>query len=132
MSDDNSVSRQSVGVNISGGSVTVGGDIVGRDKNVRMEISRVQLDQTLRGVEEALRAASPETQAEALQKLEELKTEASKGHNARDTVVAKLVDGLVQLIPGAVSAVVSAFGAPILAGVAGPATKYVLDKIQDK
>lgn len=117
MSDDNRVSRQSVGVNISGGSVIVGGDIVGHDKNVRMEISRVQLDQTLRGVEDALRAASPKTQADALQKLEELKTEASKGHNARDTVVAKLVDGLVQLIPGAVSAVVSAFGAPILAGV---------------
>jgi hypothetical protein len=36
------------------------------------------------------------------------------------------------LMPNAVSAVVSAFATPLLGGLAGPATKYVLDKIQGK
>jgi hypothetical protein len=123
---------QSGGVNISGGTVSVGGDIVGRDKVVGTEISKVQLDQILRPVEEAVRAAAPANQTDAMQKLDELKTEAAKGKNAEDGVVAKLVDGLVGLVPSAVSAVASAFGTPLLGGIAGPATKYVLDKIQGK
>ena len=45
--------------------------------------------------------------------------------------MAKLIDGIVGLAPAAVSAVVSAFATPILGGVAGPATKYVLDKLRD-
>jgi hypothetical protein len=46
--------------------------------------------------------------------------------------MAKLVNGIVGLVPGAVSAVVSAFGTPILGGVAGPVTKFVLDELQGK
>jgi len=44
--------------------------------------------------------------------------------------MAKLVEGIVELVPGAVSAVVSAFATPILGGLAGPVTKFVLDKVQ--
>ena len=132
MENDKSTAHQSGGVNISGGGVTVGGDIVGRDKIVGTQISQVQLDQAFRPLEEAVRAATPERQAEAMQKLKELKTEAAKGKDAQDGVVAKLVKGLVGLIPSAVSAVVSAFATPILGGIAGPVTKYVLDEIQGK
>jgi hypothetical protein len=132
MGDEKSGARQSGGVNISGGSLTVGGDIVGRDKIVGTEISKVQLDQILRPVEEAVRAAPPENQPLAKQKLQELKAEAAKGKDADDGAVAKLVKGLVGLIPGAVSAVVSAFATPLLGGIAGPVTKYVLDEIQGK
>jgi hypothetical protein len=132
MSNEKSDAGQSGGVNISGGIVSVGGDIVGRDKTVGTEISKVQLDQILRPVEEAVRTAPPANQPEAMQKLEELKSEAAKGKNAKDSVVAKLVESLVGLIPGAVGAVASAFGTPLLGGIAGPATKYVLDKIQGK
>jgi hypothetical protein len=57
--------------------------------------------------------------------VEELKKEAAKGKSATDSVMAKLVDGIVGLVPGA-------FGTPLLAGIAGPATQYVLDKIQGK
>ena len=79
-----------------------------------------------------MRTASPEKQADAMQKVKELKAEAAKGKDADDGVVAKLVKGLVGLIPSAVSAVVSAFATPILGGIAGPVTKYVLDEIQGK
>ena len=46
--------------------------------------------------------------------------------------MAKLVDGLVGLVPAGAAAVASAFGTPILGGIAGPVTKFVLDKIQGK
>ena len=56
--------------------------------------------------------------------------EAARGEKADDGRLAQLIEGLVDLAPGAVSAVVSAFASPILAGIAGPVTKYVLDKLK--
>jgi hypothetical protein len=132
MNDEAKAARQSGGVNISGGNLTVGGDIVGRDKIVETEISTVQLEQIFRPLTEAARSAPPAVQQEVAQKVEELKKEAAKGKSATDSVMAKLVDGIVGLVPGAVSAIAGAFGTPLLAGIAGPATKYVLDKIQGK
>jgi hypothetical protein len=123
---------QSGGVNITGGSITVGGDIVGRNKIVGTQISQVQFDQVFRLIEEAVQAGPPEKQMEAMQKVKDLKSEATKGEKADDGVVAKLVKGLVGLIPGAVSTVVTAFATPILGGIAGPVTKYVLDELQGK
>src|ERR1700682_4950454 len=124
MSDDEK--NQSGGVNISGGSkVKVGGDVVGRDK-ITM-ISRAQIDAAFGPVAQAV-AQHPE----AAQKLKELKTEAAKEKKAKDGVMAKLVKGIVALVPGAVSAVVSTFATPILGGIVGPVTKYVLDEIQGK
>jgi hypothetical protein len=80
----------------------------------------------------ALRTAPPVKQNEAMQKAEELKKEVAKGKEANDGVMAKIVDGLVALVPGAVGAVVGMFATPILGGIAGPVTKFVLDKIQGK
>ena len=124
---DEKPTRQSGGVNISGGNVNVGGDIVGRDKITGTQISRNQLDAIFRPLEEAAGQ-----QPQAAQKVEALKNEAEKGKKADDGVMAKLVKGIVSLVPGAVSALVSAFATPILGGVAGPVTKYVLDEIQGK
>lgn len=132
MNDEKRTEGQSGGVNISGGSVTVGGDIVGRDKIVGTEISQAQLDQIFHPVMEAIRTVPPEKQNEAVQQLEALKAETSKGKKADDSVVAKLLDGLVQLVPAAVSGVVSAFATPVLGAIAGPVTKIVINKIQGK
>ena len=54
----------------------------------------------------------------------------AKGKDADDSKIAKLLDSLVELVPGAVSTVVSTFASPILAGIAGPVTKFVLERIQ--
>jgi hypothetical protein len=132
MNGEEKAARQSGGVNISAGNVTVGGDIVGRDKIVGTQISNVQLEQIFRPLTEAVRSAPPAVRQEAAQKVEELKKEAAKGRSATDSVTAKLVDGIVGLVPSAVSAITGAFGTPLLAGIAGPATKYVLNKIQGK
>jgi hypothetical protein len=81
---------------------------------------------------QAARQAPPDRQAEAVKAAEDLKAEASRGQGADDGTLAKLIEGLVGLVPAAVSAVVSAFASPLLAGIAGPVTKYVLNKIQGK
>ena len=93
---------------------------------------RQQINESFAPVEAAIKTAPPEQQAAAKKQLEELKNETAKGKEANDGVVAKLVEGLVGLVPSAVGAVVSAFGTPVLGGIAGPVTKYVLDKIQGK
>jgi hypothetical protein len=129
MSDEEEARNQSGGVNISGGHVTVGGDIIGRDKIV---FSHAQIDEIFRPLAEAVRAAPPEKRQEAAQKVEALKTEVAKGKGADDRVMGKLVDGIVGLVPSAVGAIVGAFGTPILGGLAGPVTKFVLDKLQGK
>jgi hypothetical protein len=118
---------QSGGVNISGGNVTVGGDIVGRDKIVGTQISHAQLDPIFQPLVEAVGQHE-----DAKQKVEALKSEAAKGTKAGDTVMARLLEGIVGLVPGAVSAVVSAFATPVLGAIVGPATQYVLGKLQGK
>ena len=122
---------QSGGVTISGTVGSVVGDIVGRDK-ITGSVSRVELDSALRPLAEAIGAAPAVTRPEAEAKLEALKQEAAKGKKANDGVIAKLVDGLVGLVPGATSAIVSAFATPILGGIAGPVTGFVLDKLRGK
>jgi hypothetical protein len=121
-------SNQSGGVNITNSSVNVThGDIVGGSKTT---FSPQQLDRVFEPLLEAVQSAKPEQQAEARDHVEKLKQEVSKGSSANDKTVASLLDRLVGLVPGAVTAIVSAFGTPLLAGVAGPATEWVLEKIQ--
>ena len=110
--------------------ILIEGDAV--DSQLNVTYSREQISNALAPIATAIAAAPPEKAAEAKQKLKELEDEAAKGKGAKDTVVAKLLEGLVGLVPTAVSAVAGAFGTPILAGIAGPATKYVLDKLQGK
>lgn len=121
--------RQRSGVNISGYVGSVGGDIVGRDK-IAGVLSAAALHDALRPVIEAIRSIPIEKQPEAQAKLAALEREAGKGKDADDSVIAKLVDGLVGLVPAATSAVVSAFFTPILGGIAGPITKVVLAKLR--
>jgi hypothetical protein len=132
MNNEKTSSGQNIGINISGGTISVGGDMVGRDKFVGTQISQAHLEQIFHPIQQAVNAAPPEDRPAALQKLEELKSEAAKGKSANDSVMAKLVAGLVALIPSAVSSIVSAFGTPLLGGIAGPVTRQILQTIQGK
>lgn len=120
---------QSGGVSISGRIGVVRGDIVGRDK-ITGAASLGEIEAALEPLRAAIAAApAPEAQR-ASAVLAELKQEAAKSEGASDGVVAKLVDSLVTLVPGATSAVVSAFATPILGGLAGPVTSFVLNKLR--
>jgi hypothetical protein len=121
---------QSGGINITGSVGSVGGDIVGRDKITG--VSSAELDDALRPLSKAIETAPAEARDEAEKKLAALKEEAGKGKDAKDGVIAKLVDGLVELVPSATTAVVSAFATPILGAIAGPVTGFVLDKLRGK
>ena len=131
MSDtEGSRGGQSGGVSISGQVGNVGGSIVGGDQIIGGASKTV--DTALRPVADAVAAAPPEQRAQAETHLAALKQEVAKGDKADVGVVGKLVDGLVALVPGAVSALVSAFGTPLLGAVAGPASRFVLDKLRGK
>ena len=119
---------QSGGVTISGIVGSIGGDVVGGDKTTL--ISQAALDDAFRPLGVAIAATPAAARAEAETKLAALKQEAAKGKGANDGVIAKLMEGLVALVPTGVSAVVGAFGTPLLAGVAGPVTQYVLGKLK--
>lgn len=79
----------------------------------------------------AVRSAAPaEQQTAAVQQVEHLQAEAQKGEQADDSRLATLIEGLVGLVPSAVSTVVSTFANPILGGLTGPVTTYVLSKLK--
>jgi hypothetical protein len=121
--------RAGGGVTITGSNVnTAGGDIVGRDKI--QYLSSHQIDDVFGPVRKVIETAGDKAAAE--EKLRALKDEVSKGKHADDSVIAKLMEGLVGLVPGAVAAIVGAFASPVLSGLAGPVTKYVLNKIEGK
>ena len=54
----------------------------------------------------------------------------AKGKGADDQRVAGILDDLAKLVPGAVAAVASAFGTPLLGGIAGPVTQFVLNQLK--
>ena len=121
---------------VGASGIFIGGDVGDGNKfvtggNTEFINSTIAINKFFAPIEAALKAA-PNVEAEAIAKLDELKAEAAKGKKADNSVMAKLIDGVVGLVPGAVSAIVGAFGTPILAGIAGPLTKAVLDKIHGK
>lgn len=123
---------QSGGINFSGSGVSIsGGEFVGRDKTVGVP-SAVALDDLLRPVLDAIKAAPHRAQPEAEAKLAALKQEVAKGKGASGGVITKLVDELVGLVPAAASAVGSAFATPLLGGLVGPVSGFVIDKLRRK
>ena len=147
------------GTYIAGGVNTGGGDIVGRDKQVggdevrgdKISVGNVSGDGVAIGrnaqatvnegiggpelaalfapIIQAAQSGPPGKREQAVQETQLLQVEVAKGKEANDETVAGLVESLVGLVPGAISAVCSAFGSPLLAGIAGPATSYVLKKL---
>jgi hypothetical protein len=112
------------------GSVHAGGDFVGRDK-ITQGLSSGDLESLFAPLLEAIaQQAPPDQQAAAVRQVEELKAEVAKDKDADDSKMAKIVDGLAAMIPGAVGTIVSLFTTPVLNDVAGKVTKYVLDKLK--
>jgi hypothetical protein len=112
-----------------GGSVnTGGGSFTGRDSIV---YGSADLDAALAPVVDAIRQhAGAAAQVAALEQVAALKQELAKGKEAGDSRVAGILDGLANLVPGAVAAVAGAFGTPLLSGMAGPVTQFVLEQLK--
>lgn len=113
----------------SGSTVAVGR---GAMATTTSGISGQELNTLFAPLLEAINRVSPGKQEQAKETAAALQAEAAKGDKADDTRLAKLINGLIALVPGAVGAVVNIFASPILSGVAGPVTTFVLDKIRGK
>lgn len=122
------------GDTINVGDVSGAGIAIGRgaQATVTTGISAQELQRLFEPLMTSIREMPVANQTEALKRAEELKQEVAKGKAADDSKMGKLIDGLVGLVPGAVSGIASIFASPIVGGLAGPVTKYVLDKIQGK
>jgi hypothetical protein len=122
---------QSGGVSNTG-IMNTGGHVVGGNMTVNSTttFSPTQIHNALQPVADAIKTAPPEKRADAEARFDDLKKELAKGDRAEDGIVAKLTKGLAGLVPSGVGAIVSAFGTPILGGIAGPVTKFVLDELQ--
>ena len=119
------------GAYVGGGVKVTHGDFAGRDKTVHgLEAKDIAaLFETLQKVI-VTHAASDDDARLAQVNLDALGAEAAKPVGQRsDTLMARLLEGLVGLVPEAVGALVGAFGSPLLAGVAGPATAAVLQRL---
>ena len=118
------------GAYVGGNVDTGGGDFAGRDK-ITQGISPRDLEPLFAPLLAVVAQQAPaDKQAAAVQQVQELKAEVAKGKQADDGKVGKIVDGLVDMVPGAIGQVVSMFATPILGGIAGPVTKFVLDKLK--
>jgi hypothetical protein len=127
------------GDKISGDKITVGnisgqGIAIGRGAtaNVTTGIPAADLDKLFAPLMNLVETAPASKRDEAIQAVAALREEVAKGKKADDSRIGKLIDRLGDLAPEAVSAVVSAFTSPILGGLAGPVTQFVLDKIQGR
>ncbi len=91
----------------------------------------VKLDMLFQSFNEQVRqAASSDKQNQVEAKAKELQAELSKGEAASGDRLNKIVDALLEMVPGAVSAIGTMFASPILGALVGPATKLVLDHLK--
>ncbi|MGH8077553.1 MAG: hypothetical protein ACREPE_09550 [Lysobacter sp.] len=113
-----------------GGDVHAGRDFVGRDQFAQ-GISPQDLEPLFAPLLAAVAKEAPaDKQAAAVRQVEQLKAEVAKGKQADDNKIGTIVEGLIAMVPGAIGAVVSMFATPILGGIAGPVTKFVLGKLK--
>lgn len=126
-----------MGDKVGGDKITVGdvqgtGIAIGRDAQAQIQqgISAAELDKLFAPLVDLVHDLPSDKREPAEQKVQELKQEATKGKAADDSRLAHLIDGLVSLVPAAVSTVVGMFATPILGGLVGPVTKFVLDRFR--
>jgi hypothetical protein len=118
------------GAYIHGHVDTGGGDFIGRDQCVQ-GVPAADLEPLFAPLLAAIARQVPASaQPAALQQAQALKAEVAKGSDADDGRLGRLLDGLLGLVPGAVGAVVSLFATPILQGIGGPVTRFVLDRLK--
>jgi hypothetical protein len=110
------------------GNVTAGRDVAGRDiKSVNLGPTSEQLQALLAPLHAVVQQTSDARGPAARELLKKIEDETSKGKEADDSLLSKLLEGFVGLIPEGVGAVLAAFGSPVLGAIAGPATKRLLD-----
>lgn len=114
--------------NISGSNVAIGR---GAQVHVNQDATATVNDITaaLQPVLMAAQSAPAAIRADAVAKADALQAEVVKGAQADDEVVGSLLEDLAKLVPDAGRAIGAAFGQPLLNGIVGPVTKFVLRRL---
>lgn len=118
----------------TGGGAYFGGpvaarEVVGRDRFTGQGSPESDLELLFGPLMAAVGLQAPADKlSQAAQEVRALKTEVAKGEQADDNMIGRIVDSLVVMVPGALPAVASLMETPRLRGVAGPVTKFVLDR----
>ena len=123
-----------------GGNVKVGGDFVGRDKTIvdkpEADESSAPLEaasgQTLEIrfeplLEESKRSKNPERSTELVKKLMQLMSGAEAG---TDFEIAEHIDAIAYQVPSAASLIVAIFQDKDVKSNSGPATQYVVQRLE--
>lgn len=131
--------NQSSSVNFYGSVGNINAPVAGHDINIghyqnAMPNSNNELSELFKSLHEKIHAAAPENKQEVsstLSQLEETVNIIPKAEDktTHDGKMASLVEKLIGLAPSAASAIGSTFAAPILKGLVGPTTQWVLSKI---
>ncbi len=108
---------------ITGSNVTFGS---GSPIAATQGLTAAEIAALFQPLTQMIQQAPAEKRDEAIRLEQELQAEVAKGEKADDGRMAGLLNGLLKLVPGAVSAAVSIFATPVLSGVAGELTKMVL------
>ena len=75
--------------------------------------------------------APPAQRNQAIATVQTLQSEANRGTQADDRRLARQIEQLVALLPGAAALIVFTFSRPTLTPLIGPATAYVLEKLTE-
>lgn len=119
------------GITFNGSIGEIKGPVVGGDYNItvaRAEYAEA-IDRSLLPLYQAIEAGPRDVHHWASEAVADIRAEAIKGTNADDGAIARLIDGLVGIVPAAAKAVVSAFATPVLQGLAGPVTSLLISKL---
>jgi hypothetical protein len=133
---DEAPRSQNGGISIPGVVGYVGGDMIGGNKTTTTTTTTTQsstislINPVLRPIADLVEQQPAAIKGDANQKLTALDEEVAKGGKAQDSVLAGLLQDIVGLIPKAAGAVVSAFTSPMLGAIAGPVTKFVIDRLR--
>ena len=121
----------------AGGAFNIGtignmyGDMVAGDQTkINLNSSQIESRNAIADIVQAVEKAPTEVKKDASDKVTDLKAEIGKGKKSDDRTMERLIRGLVDLVPNATQAVVSAFGTPLLGAIAGPLTKDLIKEIE--
>jgi hypothetical protein len=91
---------------------------VGRDKIITQGFSPRDVEALFATLLTAVtQQAPPDRRVEALQQVEQLKAEVTKGNHADDSRIGRIVDGLVTVVAGAVGTIMGMFATALLRAV---------------
>ena len=129
------IGNEVFGDNYNVGDISGGGNvIVGRNAQISVGqgLSGDDISKVFLPIYNTILNMPLEKREEATNTVKALQNEVEKGKKSDDGLVARLINQLVDLVPGAVSALANAFGSPVLAAFTGPITKWVLEQIHGK